>query len=77
MYGFDTRAEAQRQADRLTALHPEQRFEVALHKHREFNIWTGRTDFEVTYGVKRFVPYCDAMPERFDGFVWFDRKESR
>jgi hypothetical protein len=22
-------------------------------------------------GVKRYIPYCPAMPEKFDGFVWF------
>jgi hypothetical protein len=55
---------------RVAAQDTANRYEVGIHKDAETNIW-GRGDKTVTYGVKRFVPYCAAMPERFDGFVWF------
>lgn len=71
MYGFDERRIAEARAAELTQRHPENRYEVARHKNEEVQHLTGRVDFSVTYGVKRYVPYCPAMPERFDGFVWF------
>ena len=70
MYGFNTHEEAQKRADALIARNDGNRYEVAIHKHPETNIW-GRGDKTVMYGVQRYVPYCEAMPERFDGFVWF------
>jgi hypothetical protein len=77
MYGFESQAEAEVRAARLRLLHPGNRYVVALHKHPEMNIWTGKMDQTVTYGVQRWVPYCEAMPEKFDGFVWFWNPPSR
>lgn len=69
MYGF-TELEARTKAKALRLLNDGNRYEVSIYKHPETNIW-GRGDKTVLYGVKRYVPYCEAMPERFDGFVWF------
>jgi hypothetical protein len=70
MYGLKTEAEAQSKIAALKLRFPEDRFEVALHKYPQRN-WFGHDDLSVSYGVKRYTPYCDAMPERFAGFVWF------
>ena len=56
MYGFQTQFEAQSKAAQLQSAHPENRYEVALHKHPENNIG-GCSDRTITYGVKRYVPY--------------------
>lgn len=70
MYGFADKAIAEEKANDLQKRNPTERYEVGMHKHLETNIW-GRGDKTVTWGVKRYVPYCEAMPWRFDGFVWF------
>jgi hypothetical protein len=71
MYGM-TEANAQTQAVELARRNPQNRYAVAMHKHPETNIW-GRGDRSVTWGVLCYVPYCEAMPYRLEGFVWFPR----
>jgi hypothetical protein len=69
MYGFANQDEAQTRATALSARYPENRYEVAPHRYAERSY--GPNGIAVTWGVKRYVPYCDAMPWRLDGFVWF------
>jgi hypothetical protein len=75
MYGFADKMLAQEKASKLqksTSFGGQQsstRFVVQPHS------WTV-TGLPLTWGVGRYVPYCEAMPERFDGFVWFPRKFS-
>ena len=70
MYGFADRALAVIKADELRRRDTTNRYEVAIHKHPESNIW-GRGDKSVTYGVVRYIPYIPAQPWKLDGFVWF------
>jgi hypothetical protein len=73
MYGFIEREEAQRRANELAQRHLENRYEVAQHRCAQYNIWTGRWDKAITWGVKCYVPYCSpALPYRLEGFVWFE-----
>ena len=71
-YGFSDQVDAMTRAQALRAQHPENRYEVAVHKHAERSLW-GRENKTVKYGVLCYVPYCDAMTWRCDGFVWFER----
>jgi len=72
MYGFKTSDEAERRARELSARYPENRFEVAPHSYSERSYGERATaTVAETWGVKCYVPYCDAMPYRLAGFVWF------
>ena len=71
MYGFSDKLRAHTKATELRQRDTVNRYEVAVHKYPETNIW-GHCDKTITYGVKRFVPYIPAMPWKFDGFVWFE-----
>jgi hypothetical protein len=53
----------------LTRQYPENRYEVAPYRYSEHS-W-GPNGIAINWGVKRYIPYCPAMPEKFDGFVWF------
>lgn len=64
MYGFQSQEFAEAQAAQLRSRNDGNRYEVAPHR-------VSVTGFSLTWGVKRYVPYCAVMPERFDGFVWF------
>ena len=85
-YGTTDKTKAERLAERLRILEPENRFEVAQHT-------TGRTGepaeyvtcFSVTvqtklavtpipatWGVVRYIPYTEEFPWRLTGFVWWD-----
>ena len=70
-YGFSTFEEALKHADELAAKFPENRYEVDLHKRPERSMYRMHLDMTVTYGVKCYVPYCENMPERLIGYVWF------
>jgi hypothetical protein len=69
MYGFNSQHEAQAQANVLSVRYPENHYEVAPHRYAERSYKPN--DIAVTWGVKRYVPYCDEMSWRLDGFVWF------
>ena len=75
-YGFESRHIAEMQAAELTARKDGNRYEVAPHDFvQNFCGYPsyGASHVVRTWGVQRYVPYCKAMPERFDGFVWFAR----
>ena len=74
VYGFRNKIQADYRAEELNQQHSENRYVVQPHS------WTTRgprssslqaESEPLTWGVARYVPYCAAMPERFDGFVWF------
>jgi hypothetical protein len=60
-YGFESKAIAERCQAKLQEQYPEHRYEVALHDSRRR-----------TWGVMRYVPYCDKMPLRCTGFIDFN-----
>jgi hypothetical protein len=69
MYGLSEDV-AQTKAAELNRRNDGNRYEVAAHS------WTAYGNYPLTWGVVRYVPYCDAMPWRHDGFVWFPRNFS-
>jgi hypothetical protein len=70
MYGFESKEVAETKAKELRAStsfggqQSSTRFVVMPHSYSVSGV-------PLTYGVGRYVPYCEKMPERFDGFVWF------
>ena len=64
MYGFSDKQAAQNKIEALQLSQPNCRFVIMAHS------WSP-SGAPLTWGVGRYVPYCPAMPERFDGFVWF------
>jgi hypothetical protein len=76
MYGFETKQEAETRAAVLREQEPDNRFEVEPHSWFE-RVPTRFSDGAIneaaarTWGVVMYVPYCDAMPWRCTGFVWF------
>lgn len=65
MYGFTQKYLAETKRDVLAFRQPEYRFEVMPHS------WSPQ-GVPLTWGVGCYMPYCEAMPERFAGFVWFN-----
>jgi CRISPR/Cas system-associated exonuclease Cas4 (RecB family) len=63
-YGFDDKETAERLRDILAERHPDEKFEVEVHSR-------SRMKDTLTWGVVRYVPYCEAMPWRCTGFVDF------
>ena len=68
MYGLDEQTAAVKCAELITK-QDGNRYHVAPHS------WTF-TGQPLTWGVVRCVPYCEQMPWKHDGFVWFPRNFS-
>jgi hypothetical protein len=66
MYGFTDKATAILKAEELRRKDTVNKYEV--HAHSFTDSWLR---VPLTWGVVKYVPYCDAMPWRLDGFVWF------
>jgi hypothetical protein len=70
MYGSTDKAVAISKAAELRYRDAVNRYEV--HAHSYSDSWlTGKQSVPLTWGVVRYVPYCDAMPWRCAGFVRF------
>lgn len=65
MYGFSDKAKALFEVNLLRVTDRINRYEVLPHHISVKGV-------PLTWGVARYVPYCPQMPERFDGFVWFE-----
>lgn len=73
MYGFASKEIAEANRADLASRYPQNRYEVAAHRYSDgLGLWQSSVT-PMTWGVMEYVPYCDAMPERCTGFVWFDR----
>lgn len=59
MYGTLRRQAAESLLSHLQHIHPDNRYELALHDPRRG-----------TWGVLLYTPYCEQMPFRCEGFVW-------
>lgn len=73
-YGFHDKAEAEKLCAKLAAAHPENKYEVAPHRWSE-PLHDQRTPYipkPITFGVVCWKPYCEVMPWRNTGFVWFE-----
>ena len=64
MYGFENKKTAETKAAELARRAPTEKYEVSAHRYSAANV-------PLTWGVIRYAPYCDAMPWRCCGFVWF------
>ena len=86
-YGFETKEDAESLMAKLRAQEPENKFVVAPHSwlpgfptrlngpkqksvmgYEEFLV---NEEAARTWGVVRYTPYCEQMPWRCAGFVWF------
>lgn len=70
MYGFADGMTAATKCAELIAKNDGNRYVVAPYS------WAAYSNIPLTWGVQRYVPYCEAMPERLEGFVWFPRNFS-
>jgi hypothetical protein len=70
MHGLSDKATAQSKAVELAQRNPTNRYEVSAHRYSD-NTWVGGPSTPLTWGVVCYAPYCDAMPWRCLGFVWF------
>jgi hypothetical protein len=77
MYGFNSKQEAIVRADKLRVTEPNNRFTVEPHSWLPgFNARLSDGSINElaarTWGVVRYEPYCEVMPWRCTGFVWFE-----
>ena len=76
MYGFASKGQAEERAEKLRVSEPENKFVVSPHSWLP-GLPTRMSDDSInelaarTWGILRYVPYCEQMPWRLTGFVWF------
>ncbi len=75
-YGFVDKSRAEELAARLREEEPQCKFEVAPHSWNaglpiRFSDGSINELAARSWGVMRWAPYCEAVPWRNDGFVWF------
>lgn len=68
-YGTTDKAKAEAKAEELQKQYPANKYEVAIHDHASRGLFSRQPQRPVTWGVLRFIPYCEKMPFRCDGFV--------
>lgn len=76
MYGLPTEEIAKQASERLWAEFPNRKYVVEPYAKRcqtmDKYIRQGhKPPILESWGVVEFVPYCEAMPMRCLGFVWF------